>query len=206
MTFSGGLQKVAVITNVAQEHRLKRIGETMQDNGHEWRWGMWTNFIYQKIWVVVIKFKCLSSFHPWNIISLDVCYLYDTKLLYVYKNSILHNQRTFNDVVLPWPRHMIKIRRQRCTRKYAQNATVGSNITTHKSGGKWFVVFGSPHSVFDMRSEQCHLGRNNKMSESSLWEPRLHAEQKSLVKQCWKWLCSSSDIISDPETVKIWEF
>lgn len=26
MTFSGGLQKVAVITNVAQEHRLKRIG------------------------------------------------------------------------------------------------------------------------------------------------------------------------------------
>ena len=35
MTISGGLQKVAVITNVAQEHRLKRIGETMQDNGHE---------------------------------------------------------------------------------------------------------------------------------------------------------------------------
>lgn len=35
MKFSGGLQKVAVITNLAQEHRLKRIGETMQDNGHE---------------------------------------------------------------------------------------------------------------------------------------------------------------------------
>ena len=90
MTFSGGLQKVAVITNVAQEHRLKRIGETMQDNGHERRWGMWTNFIYQKIWVVVIKFKHLSSFDPWNIISLNVCYVYDTKLLYVYKNSILY--------------------------------------------------------------------------------------------------------------------